>query len=143
MAKTEPVGPVLSPLKWRRFRVAVGLFALMFGALTLLSGGTVLFGSEQFSQMAGKVVPWVLWFNFLAGFAYIAAGAGLIANKKWSMLLAGIISVATLVVGIFFAFHVINGAPFEPRTIGALALRLGVWIAIYLFARSLFRAKDA
>jgi hypothetical protein len=38
-----------------------------------LSGGRALFGGADM----GAVVPFVLWFNFLAGFAYVAAGLGL------------------------------------------------------------------
>ncbi|MCF8515367.1 MAG: hypothetical protein K9G72_13490, partial [Rhodobacteraceae bacterium] len=41
--------------------------AMAFGLLTLLSGGKALFGTADM----GAVVPFVLWFNFVAGFAYV------------------------------------------------------------------------
>jgi hypothetical protein len=37
-----------------------------------------LFGTEATRAAAGNAVPFVLWFNFLAGFAYILAGLGLL-----------------------------------------------------------------
>ena len=54
------------------------LVALAFGALTVFSGGRVLFGPEAARAAAGNYVPFVLWFNFLAGFAYVVAGAGVL-----------------------------------------------------------------
>ena len=35
-------------------------------------------------QAAGHYVPFVLWFNFLAGFAYIVAGVGLWMRRRWA-----------------------------------------------------------
>jgi len=47
--------------------------ATVFGLLTIVSGGRALFGGVDM----GAAVPFVLWFNFLAGFAYVLAGIGL------------------------------------------------------------------
>ncbi len=55
----------------------ISLVAIGFGLLTIKEGGTVLFGDEVASAAAGSYVPFVLWFNFLAGFSYAVAGAGL------------------------------------------------------------------
>jgi hypothetical protein len=45
---------------------AVGV---VFGALTVFSGGQGLFGDTATRATLGHVVGYVLWFNFLAGFA--------------------------------------------------------------------------
>lgn len=47
--------------------------AVVFGLATVISGGRALFGGADM----GAVVPFVLWFNFVAGFAYLLAGIGL------------------------------------------------------------------
>lgn len=57
------------------------LVALAFGALTVLSGGRALFGSAAAQAAVGDAVPFVLWFDFVAGFAYIAAGVALILRR--------------------------------------------------------------
>ena len=49
------------------------IVAIIFGLLTIVSGGGALFGKADM----GAVVPFVLWFNFFAGFAYVVAGFGL------------------------------------------------------------------
>lgn len=56
---------------------AIALAAIAFGLLTIKAGGTVLFGDDADRAAAGNYMPFVLWFNFLAGFAYVLAGAGL------------------------------------------------------------------
>lgn len=60
-----------------RWVIPVSLFAILFGLLTLKEGGFVLFFDGPAREAAGSYVPFVLWFNFSAGFAYVAAGIGL------------------------------------------------------------------
>ena len=67
--------------KWVRAAAAV---AVLFGAITVFSGGTALFGSAVLRAAYGDVVPHVLWFNFLAGFAYVLAGIGLFRSRRWA-----------------------------------------------------------
>jgi len=49
----------------------LAVIAMAFGALTVFSGGRALFGDAQARAAVGNAVPFVLWFNFLAGFAYV------------------------------------------------------------------------
>ena len=72
---------------------AAAVVAVVFGVATIRAGGSVLFGDG--AQAAGNVVGFVLWFNFLAGFAYVAAGAGLWLRRRWSAQLALTIAAAT------------------------------------------------
>ena len=115
-------------------RIAVGLVALLFGLLTIVSGGRALFGGEAARQAVGAAVPFVLWFNFGAGFAYVAAGIGLLRRSRWSAWLSALIAALTLIVFFMFGLHVLTGGAYEMRTVGAMALRSIVWIAIALFA---------
>ncbi|WP_372885222.1 hypothetical protein [Shimia sp.] len=115
-------------------KIAAALGTL-FGALTILSGGRALFAGVDM----GAVVPFVLWFNFLAGFVYVTAGVGLWLGRGWAFWLAGGLALATALVALAFAAQVLTGHPYEPRTIGALALRLAVWLWITHVARALIR----
>lgn len=108
-----------------------GLFAVVFGILTIVSGGSTLFAGLDM----GAVVPFVLWFNFLAGFAYVLAGVGLWREERWAPWLAMVIAAATIIVALSFVIHVARGLPFEPRTVGALTLRCGIWIWIAYLVR--------
>jgi hypothetical protein len=76
----------------------LGLGAILFGLATIISGGRVLFGDAAVRSAAGAVVPFVLWFNFAAGFAYVAAGLGLMARKDWAVWLSIVIAAATVLV---------------------------------------------
>jgi hypothetical protein len=117
----------------RTVRIAAAV-ALIFGMLTILSGGRALFGDADM----GAVVPFVLWFNFLAGFAYVVAGLGLWSGRRWSWLLSLAIFAATSIVAAAFMVHVMQGGAYEPRTVGALTVRLLTWAAIAAVA---FRAR--
>ncbi|MFP5405340.1 MAG: hypothetical protein ACLGHY_03010, partial [Gammaproteobacteria bacterium] len=83
--------------------------AVVFGLMTIRAGGSVLFGSEEARRAAGAWVGFVVWFNFLAGFAYVAAGAGLWARRRWAALLAFLIAAGTLVTFAAFGIHVAAG----------------------------------
>ena len=107
---------------------AAALIAVVFGAATIFSGGRVLFGEG--AAGAGDYLPYIVWFNFLAGFAYIAAGIGLWLRKPWA---AGMSIALALLTALFFAAlggHIAAGAAYEMRTVAAMALRTVLWMAI-------------
>lgn len=116
---------------------SLAVVAVVFGLLTIFSGGRTLFGGEAARQAAGAVVPFVLWFNFVAGFAYVACGLGLWGRRRWSVPLAVFIAVATAGVFAAFGIHAWSGGAYEARTGGAMALRTLLWAGI---ARTAYRA---
>jgi hypothetical protein len=104
--------------------------AALFGILTIFAGGRALFGGVDM----GAVVPFVLWFNFCAGFAYVAAGIGLWRGAGWAPGLAVAIAVATAAVLAAFLWHVARGGAHETRTMVAMILRTGAWGVIAALA---------
>ena len=118
----------------------VTVIAVLFGLLTIKSGGSVLFIDGQDRQAAGNYVLFVVWFNFSAGFLYIIAGAGLWMQKQWAVWLSVFIVLATLIVFAVFGIVVIAGEAYEIRTVIAMSLRTAVWASIAMFAyRKLIR----
>lgn len=107
-----------------------GLVAIAFGVLTVKQGGAVLYGAAAARESAGHYVPFVLWFNFLAGFAYVVAGLGLWWRQRWAAGLAIAIAAATLIVFAAFGVHVATGGAWERRTAIAMSARSVVWLAI-------------
>lgn len=114
--------------------IAVGL-AMVFGALTIVSGGRALFGDAAAQAAMGNAVPFVLWFNFLSGFAYVLAGIGIAMCKPWAGPLATALALAILAVFGLFALHILRGEAYEARTVGAMILRAAVWIGIAIYLR--------
>ena len=124
-----------TPKQHRGFLIwAISLVAVGFGLLTIKEGGTVLFGDEAARSAAGNYVPFVLWFNFVAGFAYVIAGAGLWMQQRWAAWLAVAIAVATAFTFVAFGAHVYSGGAYEQRTVIAMSLRTLVWVAIAAIA---------
>ena len=119
----------------------VAAFAILFGLLTLKSGGTTLFIDGAARAAAGSYVGFVLWFNFLAGFAYIIAGVFLFLGKGCVVRLSMVIAILTLLVFAAFGVHIMTGGEYEQRTLGAMVLRSGVWVAIALYVRAVWKKR--
>lgn len=111
--------------------------ALLFGVATVVSGGRVLLGPG--TAAAGDYVPFVVWFNFLAGFAYVAAGIGLWLRRRWAAPLALALALLTALVFAAFGAHILGGGAFEARTVAAMSLRTFVWVSIAALALFSFR----
>lgn len=122
---SDPKHP--KPPRWAR---PAAVAAALFGLLTILSGGRALFGGPEAAAAVGDAVPFVLWFNFLAGFAYLAAAAGLWRWSRWAIAAAWAIGLSTLAVFAAFGVTAALGTPFELRTVGAMILRSGFWLGI-------------
>ncbi|MDA8126584.1 MAG: hypothetical protein M0009_15530 [Deltaproteobacteria bacterium] len=123
----------------QRTTIVIAIAAILFGAATVLSGGRALFGSPEVQAGLGRTVPFVLWFNFIAGFLYVFAGAGLWLRRPWAVPLSLLVAVATIVVFAAFGLYVLNGGAFEMRTVGALAFRALFWVAAAIVARHLLQ----
>jgi len=120
----------------------ITVIAVVFGLLTIKSGGSVLFVDGIAREDAGNYVPFVLWFNFLAGFAYLLAGAGLFMQKHWAAWISIFIAISTMVVFVFFGIHILINGAYEVRTVAAMSLRTVVWVFIAMFAyRKIIRQR--
>ena len=109
------------------------LLAFVFGLLTLKSGGSVLFFDGEARQAAGNYVPFVLWFNFLAGFIYLVTAISLWLMRPWAAWLSLLLAGSTLVIFTALGLYILNGGEYEMRTVAAMALRSGVWLVISVF----------
>ena len=110
------------------------VIAVLFGVLTIKSGGQVLFGETLYQKAAGNYVLFVVWFNFLAGFLYIAAGAGIWMRRRWGVWLSLFIAIATIIIFAVFGVHILEGGAYETRTVAAMCLRSLVWVSISIFS---------
>jgi hypothetical protein len=113
-----------------RWAIAAALVAVVFGVVTIIVGGKTLFGGPAIRAAAGNIVLFVLWFNFIAGFAYVIAGLGLFLWKRWAAQLSAAIAIGTIAVFIAFGVDVFLGSTFETRTVAAMTFRSVIWIAI-------------
>lgn len=121
---------------------ALAIVAVGFGLLSIKEGGATLLGNEAALAAAGNYVPFVLWFNFAAGFAYIIAGVCLWMRQRWAAWLAIAIAAATALTFCAFGTHVAFGGAWEQRTLIAMSLRTLVWVAIAVIAWRLVPAQN-
>lgn len=104
--------------------------AVIFGLVTLYAGGMALFGDAAARAAVGNAMPFVLWFNFAMGLAYVAGAALLFLDHPAARWTALAIGFATLTVFALFLIAALRGTPFEMRTLGAMVLRSGFWLGI-------------
>lgn len=113
--------------RWTRL---AGIAAAAFGVATIASGAGTLFGPTEVKAAGGAIVYFVLWFNFLAGFAYLVGAYALYRGRPWAPGAAVAIAAATALVALAFVVYTTAGGAFSWRTPGALLLRVGFWAAI-------------
>ena len=119
--------------------IIAAVVAVIFGGMTLFSGGSVLFIDGPARVAAGHYVPFVLWFNFVAGFVYVSAGVGLFLWRGWGVSLAVLIAIATLLVFAGLGLHIWLGGDYEQRTLAAMTLRSTVWLVIAFTTRAVWK----
>lgn len=135
----------MNPLSWPRPRWfgAVAMFVILFGLLTLKEGGSVLFIDGAARQAAGQYVAFVLWFNFIAGFAYVLAGAGLWMKRRWAAWLAMTVFTTTVITFVAFGLHIYVGGAYEQRTVIAMSLRTLIWATVTVIAWNRILRREA
>lgn len=120
---------------------SLSVVAILFGLMTIKEGGAVLLGNEAALAAAGKYVPFVLWFNFLSGFAYIVAGIGLWLQQRWAVWLAVVIAALIALTFVAFGIHINSDGAYEQRTVIAMSMRTVVWFMIAVVTTQLLLRK--
>lgn len=117
--------------------------AVVFGVMTLISGSSTLFIDGAAREAAGNYVGFVLWFNFIAGFAYVIAGIGLAFSWTWAVNLSIFIAASTIIVFLALIAHIVFGGAWEIRTLAAMILRSAVWVVIAWAVRKKWKGHSA
>lgn len=119
-------------------RWLAGVIAVGFGVATLVEGGQVLFGGPAARAEAGNAVPFILMFNFGAGFLYVLGGLATLFRHRSAVWIARSLALSTILVFAAFGIHVLAGGNYELRTLVAMTLRSGFWVAQALLLPRLF-----
>lgn len=123
-------GEIIKKFKWQYL---IAAFLVFFGIVTLKEGGSVLFFDSVAKAEAGNYVPFVLWFNFFAGFVYIVTGAAIAKGSFWALRLSLAIAGLSLLVLIALGVHIFGGGLYEKRTLIAMTLRTAIWVLAFYY----------
>ena len=122
----------------RVVRAIVAGVAVLFGVVTLLAGGRVLWGSDP----GYEVFRPLLIYNTAMGLAYVAAGVTVWRNVRAGRNAAGAIFVLNLLVltGIFVIYR--SGGGVAVESLGAMTLRTVAWLVLFFGAAWLVRRQE-
>ncbi|HRP68582.1 MAG TPA: hypothetical protein PLY93_03540 [Turneriella sp.] len=109
--------------------------AILFGIITLVEGGNTIKSVPTATMLSQSIVPVVLYFNFTSGFLYIAIGIWALKSRFASRYGATTLALLIFVVGVYLTVHILSGATYMPRTVGALALRFIFWSGFIFWAQ--------
>lgn len=110
----------------------VSLFAIVFGVMTVFSGGQNLFNAEVIKTQ-GNILPVVLWFNFLAGFLYIVIALAVLKRKRIALRLTSLLSSLNIVVLLYLLNHIYSNGAYETKTLVAMSIRTVFWFFFFIF----------
>ena len=111
-----------------RHRLAA-LLAIIPGLLSIKEGGSVLLGLVTKDY---TILPWLVWYNVVLGFASVIVGVALWREHKGSIKIATtILSLHGLVLIILIILFVFK-TPVSLIGITAMLFRTSIWIAIIL-----------
>ena len=106
----------------------LSLIGVLFGIVTIISGGSVLSGSNP-----GYIVflPLVI-FNTVMGFVYILTGIVTWQNFSRGKAIAGIVFLLNLFMLITIGYLYLYGTDIAIKSLGAMSFRTVVWLIIYI-----------
>ncbi len=118
----------------------IALLFVLFGVVTVTSGGKALF-TEAGISARGNIVPLVLWFNFLAGFFYVLAGVLTFKRNTTVIKLSTLLALLNIFVLVYLFIHIYQGGLFENRTLYAMSFRTLFWVvfAVYFLKSNHFK----
>lgn len=128
-ATSEAVHKTITQVPGSKLLTAISLIAIVFGLITLVQGGRTLF-TESGRAAMGEIVMPILWYNFIAGFFYIVAGALAFRAISGSRVLAALIAIGNGTALSYLAWYISQGGLYEQRTVIAMSFRTLLWVVL-------------
>ncbi|MCB1156353.1 MAG: hypothetical protein H7A25_08860 [Leptospiraceae bacterium] len=111
-------------------------FGILFGILTISSGGLILFSEEKYRLAAGKYIPEILWFNFLSGFLYLYVSSLILQKNKNTVYSIKFLLFLIFMAVLYLGIHIISGGEYEKRTLIAMFFRFAFWSGMFFLVSS-------
>ena len=114
-----------------KYRFAA-ILAFILGLLSIKEGGSVLLG---LTTKPYTILPWLVWYNVVLGFASVITGIGLWMKRAWGVRFAAtIVSLHGLVLMILIILYAFREAV-AVISIMAMIFRTLVWVGILMLVK--------
>ena len=97
-----------------------------FGGLTVFMSGSVILDLFDIRAKEGNYVPFIVWTNQLAGWAYLVAVYGFITKQKWTFRILLSVLIVLVIAFIGLKMHINAGGIFEEKTVKAMMFRMTI-----------------
>jgi hypothetical protein len=123
----------MQPMKLK----AIGAFLILFGAITIFAGSSVLLDLFGMRAKQGNYVPFVVAANVICGFLYLFAAFGLFHAKKYSYTLMAIASILLILTFIALIIFIFSGGIYEVKTFNVMTIRIIITVGLTVWIRLL------
>lgn len=123
----------------KTIKIILVAFLVLFGALTVFMGSSVLFDLFGIRELEGNYVDFVVKANLFCGIIYLLAAWDIWHNKKagtYSLLAALLILLITFG---FFINHINQGGLYETKTIKAMGFRTIITLIAFIVSLKLLK----
>ena len=124
-------------MKQQKRQQLAAILAIVLGLLSIKEGGSVLLG---FSTKAYIILPWLVWYNVVAGFLSVLAGWGMWLERTWAVRRADTILTHHGLVLLNLVVLYVFQDPVAMTSVAAMLFRTLVWVGIVVLLR--WRAED-
>ncbi|WP_304342667.1 hypothetical protein [Chryseobacterium koreense] len=112
---------------------------IIFGLMTVIIGGSVIFDLFGMRAKEGNFVPIVLHINFICGFLYLLSAYAINTKKSWTLKPLAMALVLLILAWIGLWHHIEENGLYEQKTIYAMAFRTILTLTLILTFTKIFK----
>lgn len=112
---------------------------IIFGLMTVIIGGSVIFDLFGMRAKEGNFVPIVLHINFICGFLYLLSAYAITTKKNWTLKPLAMALVLLILAWIGLWHHIEENGLYEQKTIYAMAFRTILTLTLILTFTKIFK----
>ncbi|KMQ72668.1 hypothetical protein [Chryseobacterium koreense] len=112
---------------------------IIFGLMTVIIGGSVIFDLFGMRAKEGNFVPIVVHINFICGFLYLLSAYAINTKKSWTLKPLAMALVLLILAWIGLWHHIEENGLYEQKTIYAMAFRTILTLTLILTFTKIFK----
>lgn len=118
-----------------KFRYILPFVAVLLGIISLIEGGGYIFGLSHEQMISERIIPLILYFNFLTAPVYITTAILAFRQSRLAATFSAWLSLGIVLAVAYMVVFILGDGAFMARTVAGMAFRLLFWLGFSLWAR--------